>query len=380
MRAGKLYFIFIAFCCGLLFTPGVFYNYVEGSTATVEITARVSLIAYDIAAADVNSTAENITWMTNSLTNSTVEFGTTTDYGSLKNSSDMVMNHAIILEGLSAGTEYHYRVLSSDSAGAPCTSTDFTFTIPSGKGLIGYSGGVGGVSSFGNIVGMPALDLTMSSPELTIASGSPIPLTTDNLVAQPVVIVSSDGSATLSIDTSTRILDKDGQPVSRIGLTRIATKDVPTLPSGSLFVFSGYAYQIEPSGASFSPPLALKMTTTRVEWDQLSGQELSIQYYNPVSGLWEALSTTINPGTQTATTMLSHASDFGLFIRPASLVSSTETTISTTTVQGTKTIPREAMWYDRTIVIQLIALIMTIVAIGSIGLYLYQKWKGQKLK
>ncbi len=160
------------------------------------------------------------------------------------------------------------------------------------------------------------MDLLVSPPALTIVSGSPIPLTADNLVAEPVVIVSGDKSASLSIDTNTRLLDQYGQPLSSIDLTRIAAENVPAVPKGSVFAFTGYTYQIEPSGATFSPPIALKITMSPEEWVQVSGQELSIQYYNPVSGLWEALSTTTDPATHSVTTMIAHASDYGLFIRP----------------------------------------------------------------
>src|SRR5208337_854697 len=144
------------------------------------------------------------------------------------------------------------------------------------------------------------------------------PLTADNLVAEPVVIVSADRSASLSIDKDAQLLDREGNPLNSISLTRIATKDVPTVSEGSLFVFSGYAYQVEPSGARFSPPIALKITTTPEEWNLISGKDLSIQYYNPVSGLWEELPTTTDPATHAVTTMLAHASDYGLFINPIS--------------------------------------------------------------
>ena len=322
MRTEKKYFIF-AVCCCLLFAAMVLCNYAEAAGATMEITAQVPLIAYDIAATDITSTSANITWMTNGLTNSTVWYGWNTSYDGFKTNSTMVTDHAIILEGLSAGQEYHYCVISSDSAGNTYTSGDFNFTTQGGESFIGGSG---------------------TPSERIIASGSLIPLTADNLVSRPVVIVSSDMSASLSIDSSTRILNSNGQPLNRISLNRMAGKDVPTVPKGSLFVFAGYAYQIEPSGATFSHPPALKITTTSGEWKQISGKDILIQYYNPVSRQWQALSTTTNQAMHTATTLISHTSDFGLFTRQVPPASPTAVTATLAPVSRTDQVPAVSIW------------------------------------
>jgi len=377
MRAEKKHIFFIAFCCCLLVVPGVLCTYAGGVTATVEITGRMSLIAYNVTASGITTTDADIKWMTNGLANSTVYYGLTTGYGSVENNPGQVISHKITLGSLSVNTMYHYMVVSSDHLGNTCASPDFNFTTQAAKSLIADTGGGGSVSTMGNLVGMPSVDFLVSPPVLTIASGSPIPLTEDNLVAEPVVIVSTDRSAALSIDESTLILDQYGQPLSSIDLTRIATKDVPALTKGSLFVFTGYAYQIEPSGATFSPPIALKITTTSEEWEQISGQELSIQYYNPVSGLWEALSTTTDPVTHTVTTMLAHASDYGLFIRsvsPASLTAATTT--ATATIAPPGPVQGAPSGFNWVIIVQGLALIVAIVVAASIGLYFYRKQDG----
>jgi hypothetical protein len=377
MSAEKKHYIFIAFCCCLLVAPGVLCTCAGGTSTTLEITARVPLIAYNITAIEITKTTANITWMTNGVTNSTVEYGAP-DYTWAKNDSDMVISHRITLEGLSGGQEYHYRVISYDSVGTNFTSADFTFTTPNSKSLVSNSGGGGGggFSTIGNLVGMPAVELLASPPALTIVSGDVIPLTADNLVAEPVVIVSSDRSAYLSIDTNTRLLDQYGQPLSNIDLTRIAIKDVPAVPKESLFEFAGYAYQIEPSGATFSPPIALKITITPEEWKQISGQELSIQYYNPVSGLWEALSTTTDPATYTVITMIGHASDYGLFIRPASPMSPSISTTEKTTLTLPGPVRGSLVGFNWLIVLQSLALIMIIIVVSSTGLYFYRKKNG----
>jgi hypothetical protein len=262
MRAEKKHFIFIAFCFCLFVIPGVLCTNVGGATATVEITARVLLTTYNIEATDITNNSGNITWMTNGLSNSTVEYGPDFYYGMSESDPEMVLSHRISLEGLNSGQMYHYRVVSFDSAGNQCESPDFNFTtLATGeKSVIGDSGGDGSFSTIGNIVGLPIVDLPIIHPALTIVSGSPIPKTADNLVAEPVVVVSNDKFASLSIDANTLLLDRDGQPVSSIDLTRIGSKDVPAVPKGSMFIFSGYAYQ---NGNRFPGGNCLSSITTR---------------------------------------------------------------------------------------------------------------------
>lgn len=75
--------------------------------------------------------AATITWTTNEASDSQVEFGTTTAYGSLSAlDTVLVTGHTVQLGGLAANTLYHYRVRSRDGAGNLALSTDRTFTTP----------------------------------------------------------------------------------------------------------------------------------------------------------------------------------------------------------------------------------------------------------
>src|SRR5439155_9261119 len=46
--------------------------------------------------------------------------------------SRLLTAHSVTLSGLTPSTTYHYRVLSTDAAGNPATSGDFTFTTAAG--------------------------------------------------------------------------------------------------------------------------------------------------------------------------------------------------------------------------------------------------------
>src|SRR5438309_4334244 len=81
-----------------------------------------------VSAFNISSSQATITWATNEASDSQVEYGLTTAYGSatLLNSA-LITAHAVTLTGLLATTTYHYRVKSRDAAGNLATSVDFTF-------------------------------------------------------------------------------------------------------------------------------------------------------------------------------------------------------------------------------------------------------------
>jgi Lamin Tail Domain len=70
-----------------------------------------------------------ITWSTDEPGTSTVEYGSTSGYGSSVSAPALVTSHALTLTGLSAETAYHFRAASSDAAGnGPTQTGDAVFT------------------------------------------------------------------------------------------------------------------------------------------------------------------------------------------------------------------------------------------------------------
>jgi len=77
------------------------------------------------------TTTATITWTSAVPANSQVAYGTTTSYGSSSAlNSNLVTTHSATLTSLTAGTTYHYRVLSADSTGVLVTGLDNVFTTP----------------------------------------------------------------------------------------------------------------------------------------------------------------------------------------------------------------------------------------------------------
>lgn len=103
------------------------YSTVTNVTVTVPDTTPPVISA--ITSSSVTQTSATITWTTDEASDSQVEYGPTTSYGSSTtlNNTD-VTTHSVNVSGLTAGTTYNFRVKSSDPAGNQATSTNGTFT------------------------------------------------------------------------------------------------------------------------------------------------------------------------------------------------------------------------------------------------------------
>ncbi|HEX9505091.1 MAG TPA: LamG-like jellyroll fold domain-containing protein, partial [Acidimicrobiia bacterium] len=104
---------------------GAYYGYLAWAGA-VDTTPPVITA---VSASGVTHEAAKITWTTDENADGQVEYGTTVAYGSTTPvTSTFVTSHAVALSGLSATTQYHYRVKSRDAWGNLAVSGDFTFT------------------------------------------------------------------------------------------------------------------------------------------------------------------------------------------------------------------------------------------------------------
>jgi hypothetical protein len=75
----------------------------------------------DVVVPDITATTATITWRTNTLSDSRVNYGTTTALGMSEYDSDDLTHHSILLEDLTPDTIYYFEVQSTDASG---TTTD----------------------------------------------------------------------------------------------------------------------------------------------------------------------------------------------------------------------------------------------------------------
>ena len=99
------------------------------STAVAVTVDNAAPVLSAVSSSSVGSSSATITWTTDEASDSQVEYGTTSAYGSstVLNAS-LVTAHSQALSGLSASTVYHYRVKSKDAVGNLAVSGDGTVT------------------------------------------------------------------------------------------------------------------------------------------------------------------------------------------------------------------------------------------------------------
>jgi hypothetical protein len=119
--------------------PGTTYYYVASSTgangaagysaeSSFTTTGTFSLVPIisNVASSNLTPTSATITWTTNVPSNSLVNYGTTTSYGSTAVNSALTTAHTVTLTGLTPGTGYVYQVVSADAAGSSSFGASLT--------------------------------------------------------------------------------------------------------------------------------------------------------------------------------------------------------------------------------------------------------------
>ncbi len=82
----------------------------------------------NIRVTNITESSGRVQWDSTTSSNSVVNYGLTTSYGSTQTNPAMGTAHLVVLNGLSTGTLYHYRVRSTDAYGQETVSSDRTFT------------------------------------------------------------------------------------------------------------------------------------------------------------------------------------------------------------------------------------------------------------
>lgn len=81
-----------------------------------------------IGTTNISNNAATVSWTTNEPSDTQIQYGTTTSYGSsTTRNTALTTNHSQQITGLLPSTTYHFRVLSRDNAGNLATSGDGTF-------------------------------------------------------------------------------------------------------------------------------------------------------------------------------------------------------------------------------------------------------------
>lgn len=135
---GKLHRITIA---NLI--PGTTYDYQIRSTDAAGNTGTsngqfTTVGVSNVVVRDITDMAATITWTTNQATDSLVEIGTDSSYGNRQGNGGQLTSHSLRLVGLRPSTAYHFRIVSSNSAGSS-TFNDNQFSTLAATSVAGQT-------------------------------------------------------------------------------------------------------------------------------------------------------------------------------------------------------------------------------------------------
>ncbi len=203
-----------------------------------------------VAASGITNAGATVTWTTNEVSSSQVDYGTTTAYGtSSALDAALVTSHTRALTGLSPSTTYHVRVRSIDAAGNAASSADNTFTTSAAPDTTAPL--IANVSA-GSITGSSAA-VTWTTDEgatslveygTTSSYGSALPETTSFVTAHSRVLTG------LSVSTTYHYRVRNRDAAGNLGTSGDSTFTTTAVPDTTAPVLSGItASAITTSGA-----------------------------------------------------------------------------------------------------------------------------------
>ncbi len=233
----------------------------------------------------ITNTTAVVSWTTDELASSLVQFGLTSSLGSTTSEIDTsprVTSHSISLSGLQSCTTYYYKVRSKDSELNTALSSLDSFSTTGCTGSASIE------------------DITASS--VTTASGGSVSLISGGkgpTLTIPAAFSGSDADFQIKKIDKTHTLSTTGSPT---GLT---------LASDLLYDFKAYS-DISTTISSFSEPITVVISYTNSDISSFSESSLVIKRWDGSS--WNDLSScSVNASSNTVSCTTTHFSVFGLF-------------------------------------------------------------------
>lgn len=239
-------------------------------TADVDCNVSGALTISDVSASNIGYHSATISWKTDGLADSLVEYGTTTDYGYSVYNPTLVSEHSIYLTGLSSSTTYHYRVTSVTAGGTQAVSDDYAFrTCPP-----------------------PTPPPTYQTLRIDVLGEvTTVKVSSSGRLLEALSITDPSGKVTLELDRGTKILCPGGKVPQRLEVKAIQIpppQDTVVLSNVYRLDAYLYKYSVTPSFFTISPPgkLVLSYDLSELPPDSLS---LFTAYYDTQKG-WVELS------------------------------------------------------------------------------------------
>jgi len=285
----------------------------------------VPLVASALAASDISLNAATISWQTNGLSDSQVEYGTDASYGLVASQpTDATNSHSVRLNGLASATIYHYRVKSTCIDGV-AVSTDNTFTtlaVPPPP-----------ITTTAATTPTPTTTATTPPPVVSTTGEAAWTPTASGVTPTTVTVGSTDNKSSVTIPQGTKALDKDGTPLKAITCNPPAS--LPPPPTSNILA----AYDLGPTGATFQTPITVAMKFDPAALPAgVSASNLIIAFYDTAAGVWTPLGNiVIDTVNHTISCTTTHFTQFAMMTAPAPKPVVTTSTTTTTTATLTTT-------------------------------------------
>lgn len=272
-----------------------FYTGISSTTAWSFTTGDFTAPLISAVAATPASTTANITWTTNELASSKVNYGVSGVYvlnTAETDTAPRVLSHSITLSSLVACTHYHYQVVSVDGFTNSTSSTDGTFTT------------TGCAASE-----IPSVQTT--SP-ITVSSGGSSSLTENNTIltaTTPSNFTSAASTVVIQVKalSGAPVLANIGQPSNSVQPVGSVVFDVKAIINSTTVL------------DSFDAPVTITYYYSNT--DIAGFAESSLRLYHYHGGSWLGLdSCNVNTSVRSITCTTPSFSVFALFGSPASVV------------------------------------------------------------
>ncbi len=190
-------------------------------------------------------------------------------------------------------------------SGSDPTKLDLTYTPPASTG----GGGTPSPAPSGGGGGGPPPSTTLTV-QLNIAGvQSSYAISSTGKLLETIEAVSQDSKLKLILSENTTAQDKTGQPLTSLSIN--ANQTPPPPPEDTTIV--GLAYNLEPSGAVFDPPIIISLKYDPSSLPQgIAEGDLKLAYYDEATSEWVVLESTVDTASHTLTARLSHFTTFAI--------------------------------------------------------------------
>ena len=337
-----------------------------------------------IAISSITTSSAMITWNTDELSDSSVEYGTTSgNYPLSASNTTYDKSHSIVLSGLASSTTYYYVINSTDRSENSNQTAEYSFTTttPSSPPPSGGGGGGGGGGGYVAPTQTPTPTPT-PTPAPSVTKDLSDKIDEAGTIKENIKIISADENSILDIPPGTKALDLDKKPLGSITIT---PTDPSSPPVGTQII--GLTYDLEPDGAIFNPPINLTIHYNQsLLPEDVNESELKIAYYDGVTKAWKYLKGPfiVDVESNTILAPLSHFSVFAVIAvistptpaTPTPTWTPVPTPVPTPTPTSTPTPraipippPEKQPWA------LIIGIIVAVVVVGTAAYYIYTKKK-----